>query len=83
MNATEIGNKLRVARTLLTGNALTQFDASVKQLAETRMQNRILEANEDVAAQAVLDSGWDVADNYNDDDWCWLMNTKDTVSTAE
>lgn len=69
LNATEIGNKLRVARTLLTGNALTQFDATVQQLAETRMQNRILEAVDDVAAQAVHDAGWDTADNYHDDDW--------------
>jgi hypothetical protein len=69
LNATRIDTKLRVARTLLTGNALTQLDASVKQLAETFMQNRILEANDDVAAQAVLDAGWDVDDNYDDDDW--------------
>ena len=69
LNATEIGNKLRVARTLLTGNALTQFDATVQQLAETRMQNRILEAADDAAAQAIFDAGWDAADNYHDDDW--------------
>jgi hypothetical protein len=69
LNATEIGNKLRVAHTLLPGNALMQFDATVKQLAETCMQNRILEAVDDAAAQAVLDAGWDTADNYHDDDW--------------
>jgi hypothetical protein len=30
LNVTKITNKLRVARTLLTGNALTQFNASVQ-----------------------------------------------------
>jgi hypothetical protein len=69
LNATLIGNKLRVACTLLTGNALTQFDATVQRLAENLMQNRILEAADDAAAQAILDAGWNQANNYHNDDW--------------
>jgi hypothetical protein len=69
LNATTIANKLRVARTLLTGNALTQFDATVQRLAEERMQDRILNAPDDPAAAAIQAAGWDHADNYHNDDW--------------
>ncbi|GAH40877.1 unnamed protein product, partial [marine sediment metagenome] len=61
LNVTTITNKLRVARTLLTGNALTQFNATVQRLAETRMQNRMLEAPDDAAGEAMIDAGWDQA----------------------
>jgi hypothetical protein len=33
------------------------------------MQNRVLEAADDAAAQAIMDAGWDQADNYHNDDW--------------
>jgi hypothetical protein len=64
-----ITNKLQVARTLLTGNALTQFNATVQRLAESRMQDRVLAAPDDAAGQAILNAGWDVANNYHNDDW--------------
>jgi hypothetical protein len=66
LNVTTITNKLRVARTLLTGNALTQFNATVQRLAERRMQDCILAAP---AGQVILNAGWDEADNYHNDDW--------------
>jgi hypothetical protein len=64
LNVTTITNKLRVARTLLTGHALTQFNATVQRLAESRMQDRFLAAPDGAAGQAILNAGWDVADNY-------------------
>jgi hypothetical protein len=70
LNVTKITNKLRVARTLLTGNALTQFNATVQRLAETCMQNRILlAAPDDEAGQDIMDAGRDQADNYHNDNW--------------
>jgi hypothetical protein len=69
LNATTIDNKLRVAHTLLTGNALAQFDATVQCLVETWMQNCILEAADDAAAQAIADAGWNQANNYHNADW--------------
>jgi hypothetical protein len=41
----------------------------VQHLAETWMQNRALEAADDAAAQAIIDAGWDQADNYHNNDW--------------
>jgi hypothetical protein len=69
LNVTMITNKLRVARTLLTGNALTQFNATVHRLAENRMQNRMLEAPDDAAGAVIMNAGWDQVNNYDNDDW--------------
>jgi len=69
LNATTIASKLQIARTLLTGNALTQFNASIQGRCTIRMNNRILEAANDAAAAVIHDAGWDAADNYHNDDW--------------
>jgi hypothetical protein len=56
LNVTTITNKLRVALTLLTGNALTQFNATVQRLAETHMQNRMPEAPAHAAGDVIMNA---------------------------
>jgi hypothetical protein len=69
LNATTVPMKLQLARTLLTGNALTQFNAAVQRQCTKRMEDRILAAPDDPSAQAIHDAGWDHQDNYDVADW--------------
>ena len=74
LNCTDIADKVTFVRTLLEGNALTQFNASVERVVTVRFQKRIIDAADDAAAQAVNDAGWDHADNYHNDDFDAYLN---------
>ena len=66
LNVTTIADKITVTKTLLGGNALTQFNQAVERVVTARMQVRVMAAPDDAAAQAIHDAGWDHADNYED-----------------
>ena len=69
LNVDAIANKLTITRTLLKGNALTQFNASVEKVVNRYFERRVLDAANDVAAAAIHARGWDHADNYRNDDF--------------
>ncbi len=74
LNCTNIGNKVTFVRTLVDGNALTQFNASVERVVTARFQKRILDAADDAAAQAINAAGWNHANNYHNDDFDAYLN---------
>ena len=69
LNVTEIANKVTIAKTLLKGNALTQFNAGVQQKCTARMENRILTVATEAEAEQIHERGWDHAGNYHNDDF--------------
>lgn len=74
LNVTTIANKLTLTRTLLKGNALTQFNASVQKKATSVWQNRAMAEADDAVAQQIHDRGWDHADNYHVDHFDEYLN---------
>ena len=69
LNVRNIQDKLRIARTLVEGNALTQLNAGVMKHLEKRYNQRVLDAADDAAAQEIVNHGIDHADNYSNDDF--------------
>ena len=68
LNVTTVSNKLLLIKTLLTGNALTQFNASLELMATDRMEFRIDAERTNAAKKTIRDAGWNQPDNFHDDD---------------
>ncbi len=69
LNVTTIANKLTITRTLLKGNALTQFNASVLKVTTDYWNSRILDAATDADTQTIHTNGVEHADNYRNEDF--------------
>ena len=74
LNATTSTQRLALARTMVKGNARTQFDQAVVTKCLSRMVERAEAEADEAAAQAIRDAGWDVADNYHADDIHLYLN---------
>ena len=68
LNATTIQEKITISRTLLDGNALTQFNQQIDLVCQFRMGQRITNAATEAERAAIRTAGIHANENYHADD---------------